>query len=68
MRVSVFALSLLPGDYAMEYHLGPIAVRIVVLFFSYEVLIGELRGKLGPVAWTTVGALLLVAGRGLAGV
>jgi UDP-GlcNAc:undecaprenyl-phosphate GlcNAc-1-phosphate transferase len=64
----VFALSLLPGDYAKEYHLGAVAARIVTLFFAYEVLIGELRGELGPVAWSTVVALFLVAFRGIAGV
>lgn len=63
----VLAVSVLPEDYAREYHPGAIAARIVTLFFAYEVLIGELRGELGTVAWTTVGALFLVAGRGLAG-
>jgi UDP-GlcNAc:undecaprenyl-phosphate GlcNAc-1-phosphate transferase len=63
----VLAVSVLPEDYARGYHPGAIAARIVTLFFAYEVLIGELRGELGTVAWTTVGALFLVAGRGLAG-
>ena len=63
----VFALSLLPGDYAKEYHLVAVAARIVTLFFAYEVLIGELRGQLGPVAWSTAAALFLVALRGLVG-
>ena len=64
----VLGVSLLPGDYAKEYHLGAIAARIAALFFSYEVLIGELRDKLGPLTWSTVAALFLVAARGLAGV
>jgi len=64
----VLGVSLLPGDYAKEYHLGAIAARIATLFFSYEVLIGELRDKLGPLSWSTVAALFLVAGRSLAGV
>ena len=46
----VLAVALLPGDYAKEYHLGPIAARIATLFFSYEVLIGELRDELGPLS------------------
>ena len=64
----VLVVALLPGDYAKEYHLGAIAARIAALFFSYEVLIGELRDKLGPLAWSTVAALFLVAGRSLAGI
>jgi UDP-GlcNAc:undecaprenyl-phosphate GlcNAc-1-phosphate transferase len=61
----VFAVSVLPGGYAKEYHLGPVAARIVTLFFAYEVLIGELRSELGFVAMTTAGALFLVAARGI---
>jgi UDP-GlcNAc:undecaprenyl-phosphate GlcNAc-1-phosphate transferase len=61
----VFAVSVLPGGYAKEYHLGPVAARIVTLFFAYEVLIGELRSELGFVAMTTAGALFLVALRGI---
>ena len=64
----VLGVSLLPGDYAKEYHLGAIAAKIATLFFSYEVLIGELRDKLGPFAWSTAGALFLVAARSLVGV
>jgi UDP-GlcNAc:undecaprenyl-phosphate/decaprenyl-phosphate GlcNAc-1-phosphate transferase len=44
----VFAVSLLPGEYARQYHLGTIAARIVTFFFAFEVLIGELRGELRP--------------------
>ena len=64
----VLGVSLLPGDYAKEYHLGAIAAKIATLFFSYEVLIGELRDKLGPFAWSTAGALFLVAARSLTGI
>lgn len=64
----VLGVSLLPGDYAREYHLGAIAARIATLFFSYEVLIGELGDEMGPLAWSTAGTLFLVAGRGMAGV
>jgi UDP-GlcNAc:undecaprenyl-phosphate GlcNAc-1-phosphate transferase len=64
----VFAVAVLPGDYSKEYHLGTVAARIVTLFFAYEVLIGELRGDLRPVAWSTVFALVLVAARGIAGI
>jgi len=64
----VLGVSLLPGDYAQEYHLGAIAARIAVLFFSYEVLIGELRDRLGPLAWSTAATLFVVAGRSLAGI
>jgi UDP-GlcNAc:undecaprenyl-phosphate/decaprenyl-phosphate GlcNAc-1-phosphate transferase len=62
-----FAVSLLPAYYTAEYHLGPVAVKIVTLFFAYEVLIGELRGELGPVTWSTVAALFVTAARGLLG-
>jgi UDP-GlcNAc:undecaprenyl-phosphate GlcNAc-1-phosphate transferase len=64
----VLSIALLPGEYAREYHLGAIAARIAVFFFSYEVLIGELRDRMGPLAWSTAAALFLVGGRGFAGI
>ena len=64
----VLGISLLPGDFAKEHHLGAIAVRISVLFFSYEVLIGELRDDLGTLSWSTVATLFLVAARSLVGI
>lgn len=64
----VLGMSLLPGDYAKEYRLGHTVAKIAALFFSYEVLIGELRDKLGPLAWSTVAVFFLVAGRALTGV
>jgi UDP-GlcNAc:undecaprenyl-phosphate GlcNAc-1-phosphate transferase len=64
----VVAASLLPEEYSKQHHLGAVATRIVTLFFAYEVLIGELRDELGLVAWSTAGALFLVALRGLLGI
>ena len=61
------AVSLLPEAYSKQLHLGAVATRTVTLFFGYEVLIGELRGELGFVTWTTAAALLLVAARGVLG-
>jgi UDP-GlcNAc:undecaprenyl-phosphate GlcNAc-1-phosphate transferase len=63
----IVVVSLLPEGYSQQNHVGAVAARTVVLFFAYEVLIGELRGDLGPIVWTTVGALFLVAMRGLLG-
>jgi hypothetical protein len=45
--------------------MGFLAARIIVLFFSFEVLVGELRGKMSWLAATTMIALLLVGVRGL---
>jgi len=55
----------LPDAQIRSYHLGLVAAQIITFFFSYEVLMGELRGeyeKLG--AWTLV-AMVVVAVRGL---
>jgi UDP-GlcNAc:undecaprenyl-phosphate GlcNAc-1-phosphate transferase len=68
VTIIVLSVALLPGDYAKEIHLGAIAARIAVLFFAYEVLIGELRDELGSVSWTTVAILFLVAARSLTGI
>jgi UDP-GlcNAc:undecaprenyl-phosphate/decaprenyl-phosphate GlcNAc-1-phosphate transferase len=42
-------------------------MKAVVLFFCYEIVIGELRGKIGTLAVVTVTAYLIVVFRGLGG-
>jgi UDP-GlcNAc:undecaprenyl-phosphate GlcNAc-1-phosphate transferase len=55
----------LPDPRIQSVQLGFLAARIIVLFFSFEVLVGELRGKLSFVAATTLLALAIVSARGL---
>ncbi len=47
--------------------IGPISAKIIMLFFSYEVLIGELRGRLNWLSGATLAALGVTAVRGLIG-
>lgn len=54
-----------PNPYVTGMHMGIVATRIMVMIFSYEVLIGELRGKLRGQALLAAGALLLIALKGL---
>jgi len=44
---------------------GIIVVKIVMLYFCYEILMGELREHIGQVAALTALAYLIVAVRGL---
>lgn len=44
--------------------MGMIAVKMIVFFFSYEVLIGELRGEVGKLGWATLMALLVLGAKG----
>ena len=55
---------ILPGPFESR-HLGLIAVQIIVFFFSFEVLMGELRGEYRRLSLTTGGTLLLFGLRGL---
>jgi len=55
----------LPDTQIQSYHMGLIAAKIIVLFFTYEVLIGELRGKLSRLGFTTIAALVIIAVRGM---
>jgi hypothetical protein len=41
-----------------------IATKIIVLFFSFDVLIGELRGKLGRLVFGTLVAMIAFAIKG----
>jgi len=56
-----------PNAYLQSAQMGIVATRIVVVIFSYEVLIGELRGLLRGQAFVAAGALIFVALRGMLG-
>jgi UDP-GlcNAc:undecaprenyl-phosphate/decaprenyl-phosphate GlcNAc-1-phosphate transferase len=60
-----FALPFLPGTFFQAHKLGTFAARMVVFFFSFEVLLGELRGQLHWVGWSTIAALLAVGVKGM---
>lgn len=47
-------------------HMGLLAAKIIVFFFSYEVLIGELRGRLKSVGLSTLAVLAVIGVKGLA--
>ena len=55
----------LPDLHIHSYHLGLLAAKIIVLFFSFEVLMGELRGKFNRLGVFTVVALGVVVVRGI---
>ncbi|MGE5248412.1 MAG: glycosyltransferase family 4 protein [Verrucomicrobiota bacterium] len=56
----------LPEANIQAYQLGKVAAKIVILYFSYEVLVGELRGNFGGLAVGTAAALFALLVRGLA--
>ena len=51
----------LPVEEIQSYRLGLIAAKMITLFFSYEVLMGELRGKFGKLAIFTTVSLGIVS-------
>ena len=55
----------LPDLLIQSFNMRFLAVKIIVLFFSFEVLIGELRGQMARMGFATVAALVLAAVRGL---
>jgi len=54
----------LPDDQIQSYQVGLMAAKIIILCFSYEVLIGELRGKLTWIRLTTLAALVIICIKG----
>jgi len=54
----------LPGGPVKDYHMSLIAAKIIVFFFGYEVLMGELRGDYRNVALAFVSVLAIVSLRG----
>jgi UDP-GlcNAc:undecaprenyl-phosphate GlcNAc-1-phosphate transferase len=55
----------LPESNMREYHLGMIAAKIIICYFSCEVILAELRGKFQRVALATLVALALMVVRGV---
>ncbi|MGB5750758.1 MAG: MraY family glycosyltransferase [Desulfobacterales bacterium] len=55
----------LPDSTILSFNMGFLAVKLIVLFFSFEILIGELRGQTARLGVAIVAALLLAAVRGL---
>ncbi len=55
----------LPDQSLKAYHLGQVAAKIVILYFSYEVLMAESRRELRFLAGATVAALAVLVARGL---
>jgi UDP-GlcNAc:undecaprenyl-phosphate/decaprenyl-phosphate GlcNAc-1-phosphate transferase len=50
----------LPEQHLQATHLGQVAAKIVIFYFSYEVLMGELRKNLNGLAAGTLAALALL--------
>ena len=55
----------LPVEEIQSYHLGLVATKIITLFFSYEVLMGELREKFGKLTLFTIVSLGVIFVKGL---
>ncbi len=55
---------MIAGTWVKEKDLTEMTAKTLLLFFSYEVLIGELRGKIGRLSAATAAALLVVILRG----
>jgi UDP-GlcNAc:undecaprenyl-phosphate GlcNAc-1-phosphate transferase len=49
-----------PEQHIQDYRLGLIAAKIIMLYFSFEVLMAEARGNYGKIAVTTVASLAVL--------
>jgi UDP-GlcNAc:undecaprenyl-phosphate GlcNAc-1-phosphate transferase len=55
----------LPDAQIQSYQMGLFAAKIIALLFSYEVLVGELRGELHGFGLTIISVLLVISVRGI---
>ncbi len=62
--LAILAVGILPDSRLEAYHLGSVAWKVMVLFFSFEVLAGELRGEWRGVAVTVWFMALMAAIKG----
>lgn len=61
----VLVIPNLPGEYVNVGHAGVIAAEMLVLFFGFEVLLGEIRGELNRVTIFSVAFLAVVGIKGV---
>ena len=57
----------IPDSGIRQYHMGLVAAKIIALFFTYDVLMGELRGNQKWLCLNTMGALAVVSIKGFCG-
>jgi UDP-GlcNAc:undecaprenyl-phosphate GlcNAc-1-phosphate transferase len=62
-----FVAPYIAGTYAEHKEIGAVAAKTIMLFFSYEVLIGELRERFDKLTFMTICVLIVVAARGFLG-
>ncbi len=55
------AITNLPDQRLQEYQVGLVAAKVIMLYFSFEVLMAEQRGKLHRIALSTVISLAVLA-------
>lgn len=58
-------IAVAPVTGGVSVHVRLLVTKMMVLFFSYEVLIGELRGKMGCLPWIESGSLLFLGVKGI---
>jgi len=63
--VLVLAVMVLPKEILPEEAVKNVIPLILTMFFAYEVLIGELRGKMRLLTAVTIGTMVIVSIRGL---
>jgi UDP-GlcNAc:undecaprenyl-phosphate/decaprenyl-phosphate GlcNAc-1-phosphate transferase len=51
----------LPDQHIQEYQFGLVAAKIIMLYFSFEVLMAEMRGKYNLITASTMVSLLVLA-------
>lgn len=52
------------GGFHLTHQIGLLTVKILIFFFGFEILAGELRGRMDFLGYSTVAALLLVTAKG----
>jgi UDP-GlcNAc:undecaprenyl-phosphate GlcNAc-1-phosphate transferase len=59
--IMAVAVPNLPDQHIQEYQIGLVAAKIIMLYFSFEVLLAEMRGKYNLITASTMLSLLVLA-------
>ncbi len=69
MDFLIFGVALIVPNSTMGFiedgHMELVAVKIIIFIFSYDVIIGELRGELRNLGLSTAAIFMLIFARGI---
>lgn len=65
--LAMLSIGVIPEDVREAYHLVPVVVKLVLLFYSAELILKSMKSRWSPLPLSSLGALGIIAVRGIFG-